>query len=187
MPFGFPVNSGDDVGLPHLRKVGIWDTELDAWDFEGSSLDQPVVFRVQPHPVEARHRVAYRSSVVVLVLGHFRAHAARLDNVHLLLWAMRTSRTRRMLMSWWEGHSYFGAAIARIDPGLQITMNLVRADGLVEFTAATGQRLRLTGKGEDLLTLINADGDLLTAEKAFLGGLSLTDAEVDRRMGRVGE
>lgn len=152
---------------------------------DDTGLHVPVVFRSQPHPLEARHRVVFRTALLVLVLGFFNQGAARLENVHLMMWAMRSARTRRLLMAWWHGRRFVGTVTVRTDPGLDITINLARVDGLIEAAGSNLQRLRLTTKGRALFDLIGTDGRLLEEEKRFLASLgSLSDAAVDRHVGR---
>lgn len=144
-----------------------------------------VVFRRQPRPVEARHRLAYRTSLLVLTLSFFNQNAARLDNLHVMTWATRSSRTRRMLLAWWSGRQFVGTSSVRMDPDLDLTLRLARADGLIEQAGASGQRLKLTDLGLRLADLIRGDVDVLVAEKEFLMRFGrLSDAVIDRQLGR---
>ncbi len=94
-------------------------------------LEIPVVFQRQPRPLEARHRVAYRTALLVPVLSRFRGSAASVENVHLFMWATRSARTRQLLQAWWAGRRFAGTITQRLDPDLQVTLNLAAADGLV--------------------------------------------------------
>lgn len=171
-------------------------TDESSFDDQGFALDEghpsglnvPVTFTPQPHPIEARHRIAYRSAVLVLILGSFRTNTATLDHLHLISWSLRTSRTRAMFLSWWSGRSYIGTSVTRIDPGMQVTVNLAIADDLIAFSAQSGASLKLLEKGLKLLGRIDADEELLKTEKSLLSVVRpLTNAELDRRMGRVGQ
>ncbi len=149
-----------------------------------TNLRVPVVFRQQPRPVEARHRVVYRSSVLTLVLGRFNRHAARLDNLHLLMWATRSGHTRRLLLAWWSGKRFVSTVTVRLDPGLDLTLRLARADGLVVNAGSNKQRLQLTEKGVRLFDLIERNTELLVPEKEFLSRLGrLSDGAVDKHLG----
>jgi len=148
-----------------------------------SELD--IVFRMQPKQVEARHRVAYRTALVVLVLSHFNRRAAKLTNLHTVMWATRSARTRRVFGAWWNGRRFYNASTERLDPDLQITLNLAIVDGLVA-PAGEGRRVQLTKKGIELAHLLDGEPELLAIEKKFLGALEpLSDASMDRRLGEV--
>ncbi len=72
----------------------------------------------------------------------------------------------------------------RLDPDLQVTLNLALVDGLLEPAGADRQRVRLTDKGVALVGLIDAENELLAVEKAFLATLApLSDAAVARHLG----
>jgi hypothetical protein len=145
----------------------------------------PVVFTQRPKPLDARHRLPYRTALVVLVLSKFNRDTASLLNLHTLMWATRTRRTRQMFLAWWTGRRLANALTARIDPDLQITLNLAMVHGLVEPTPDR-RRIRLTGKGLELAMLVNGELDLLQTEKNFLELLGpLNDSKVDRQLGEV--
>lgn len=147
--------------------------------------DVNVVFRRQPKPVPARHRVVYRTALVVLVLSRFNQGAAKLTNLHTLMWATRTARTRRMFGAWWQGRRFYTTTTERLDPDLQVTLNLALVDGLIE-PAGQGTRVRLGDKGRELARLIDQDDELLKVEKAFLIGLDrLSDSAMERRLATV--
>lgn len=159
-------------------------TELDA-DLTGQSLGLAVTFRRQPRAVPARQRVAYRTSLLVLILSRFNQTAARLDNLHLLTWAARSGRTRTMLQRWWSGRRFISTSTVRMDPDLDLTIRLALADGLIQTAGSNRQRLKLTEKGESLARAIDEAPSLLSIEKAFLETLApLSDGSVDRRLGR---
>ncbi|MGZ6798808.1 MAG: hypothetical protein ACXVGR_03120 [Mycobacteriaceae bacterium] len=122
---------------------------------------------------------------MVLVLSNFNRNTASLINLHTLMWATRTRRTRQMFLAWWSGRRLANAVTARIDPDLQITLNLAMVHGLVEPTPDR-RRMRLTGKGLELATLVSGELDLLRVEKDFLELLGpLSDSKVDRQLGEV--
>jgi hypothetical protein len=154
-------------------------------DHESVSNDIEVVFRRQPKPVEARHRVAYRTALLVLVLSRFNKGAAKLMNLHTIMWAMRSSRTRRMFSAWWNGRRSYNTVTERLDPDLQVTFNLALVDGVVA-PAANGSRVVLTDKGQELSRLIDEQSQLLAVEKSFLGEFArLSDASMERALGQV--
>lgn len=149
-------------------------------DVDGRAAELDVVFRQQAKPVPARHRVAYRSAALVLVLSRFNQGAAAIPHLHTVMWSLRSPRTRQMFSAWWRGRRFAFTSTERIDPDLQVTLNLAVVDGLVTPTGK-GRRVRLTGKGEALAARIEDEPELLTVEKAYLDGLGkLTDAAMKR-------
>ena len=148
-------------------------------------LDVPIVFRRQARAVEARHRTIYRSALLILVLSRFNKDAARLDNLHLFVWATRSSRTRNMLRAWWSGKRFISTTSVRLDPDLDLSIRLARADRLVETAGTNRQRLRLTEKGQAFARLLDETANVLSEEKKFLDSFqALSDGSVDRKLGR---
>jgi hypothetical protein len=154
-------------------------------DTEAVPSDVNIVFRQQPKPVEARHRIAYRTALLVLVLSRFNRGAAKLTNLHTVMWATRSARTRRMFSAWWSGRRFYNTATDRLDPDLQITLNLALVDGVIA-PASKGTRVRLTDKGQELARLIDQETGLLAVEKLFLGTLQrISDASIENKLGEV--
>lgn len=163
--------------MPQLEP---WTTASVGSDLGPAELD--VVFRRQPKPVPARLRLAYRTGVLVLVLSQFNRGAASVINLHTVVWALRTARTRQMFRAWWDGRRFSFSSTSRIDPDLQVTLNLALVDGLI-VSRREGARVELLEKGWDLANRIAAVDDLLVVEKDFLQGLErLSDASMDRRL-----
>lgn len=162
----------------------LWSLAASDADSEPENLAVPIVFRRQARPVEARRRVAYRTALLVLILAGFNRNAARIDNLHLLMWATRSARTRRLFEAWWSGRRFANTVTQRLDPDLEVTINLALVDGLVASTGSNRERVRLTEKGMQFATLINARSGLLNIEKEFIASLAvLSDAAVRQHLG----
>lgn len=162
---------------------GAWIAASLRPDVDAADVD--IVFRRQPKPIPARHRIAYRTSLVVLVLSRFNQGAAKLTNLHTLMWATRTERTRRMFAAWWAGRRFYFTSTDRIDPDLQVTLNLAIVDGLIE-PGSNQARVKLTDRGRDLVSHIDGIDNLLSVEKAFLATLDrLSDGAMERRLAGV--
>jgi hypothetical protein len=177
----------NSAGAVELRdgEGALWQLAASSVDAEPVSAEVDIVFRRQPKPVEARHRIAYRTALVVLVLSHFNRGAAKLTNLHTIMWATRTSRTRRIFKAWWYGRRFYNSPTERLDPDLQITLSLALVDGLLT-PAGNGTRIRLTDKGIELARFLEAEAGLLVIEKRFLGDLErLSDASMERKLGEV--
>jgi hypothetical protein len=88
-----------------------------------------------------------------------------------------------MFSNWWAGRRYADTVTSRIDPELDVTLNLALVDGLIE-PLSDRSRVRLSGKGSALAKLIEASEDTLLSEKAFLSQLpALSDTTITRRLG----
>lgn len=147
---------------------------------EDDAVDAPVVFTQRPRPLLAEHRVSYRLATVVLVLSRFRSATASLRSLHLVSWAIRTRRSRSMLLAWWGGRRFADTVTERLDPALSVTLNLAISHGLVRLLPA-GHRLQLTEAGAELVRTVDNNDALLVTEKAFLSELMpLNDARVAR-------
>jgi hypothetical protein len=168
-----------------IPDAAVWSLAETSAQGESVSSSVEVVFRRQPKPVDARHRIAYRTALLVLVLSHFNRRAAKLTNLHTVMWATRSSRTRQMFKAWWSGRRTYNTTTDRLDPDLQVTLNLALIDGVIA-PAGGGTRTRLTDKGTELARLIDDQPEVLTVEKTFLAGLTrLSDAEMERRLGET--
>lgn len=169
----------------HGSDSRLWSLVAASIETDAVTSDVDVVFRRQPKPVEARHRVAFRSALLVLVLSRFNRGAAKLTNLHTIMWANRSARTRRMFIAWWEGRRFYNTITERLDPDLQITLNLALVDGLVT-PSGKGTRVQLTDKGRELARLLDEETEVLTVEKSFLGRLQrLSDASMEKRLWEV--
>jgi hypothetical protein len=155
-------------------------------DPELTEIDAPVRFRRQPRALAAEQRVAYRLAVLALTLSRFRQATASVEHLHLLTWAMRSHRSRRMLLAWWDGHRFADTVTERLDLNLPVTLNLALTHGLVRIRNAQGNRVSLTEQGAALAARVDEEADLLRIEKAFLARLNdLSDAKITRTLGRV--
>lgn len=144
-----------------------------------------VTFTQRPKQLEARQRLPYRTALLVLTLSRFNRNSASLVHIHTLMWATRTRRTREMFVAWWAGRRLANASTSRIDPDLQITLNLAIIHGLVE-PVADRKRIRLTEKGIQLAQVVESADGLLSPEKSFLDSLgALNDARMNRQLGEV--
>jgi hypothetical protein len=175
------TSAADDTASLNLGGVVTTRTPDEAFN------DLSVTFTRRAAPVDARRRVVYRTALLVLVLSYFNRDAAHLSNLHLIMWGTRTARTRLLLRGIWSGRRYTFDTTVRIDPELQVTLNLAVRDGLVETQNTNLSRVRLTDNGRRYASAIRADENLLALEKQILDELSpLSDAAVARRIGASG-
>lgn len=164
-----------EQGSPYWSLAGVDGAESPAGE-------ATVVFRRRAKTLEARQRVAYRTSLLVLVLAHFNQRAASVQSLNSIFWATRNSRTRRMFKNWWSGRYSITSNTERSDPGLGVTVRLAVVDGLI-VPLRGGERVKLTEKGGQLAEAILAEPNLMRDERLFLSELGpLSDAAVVRRL-----
>ena len=88
-----------------------------------------------------------------------------------------------MFKNWWEGRRYADTVTSRIDPELDVTLNLALVDALIE-PLSDRKRVRLSQKGKALAELIVGAQDVLAVEKAFLSSLKpLSDSTITQHLG----
>ena len=148
----------------------------------GAPFDATVEFRGSRDVLPAAHRVTWRISLLALTLGKFRGGAASLGTLHLFMWGSQSSLARSLLVAWLTGRQAPDIVTSRIDPGLDTTVRLAAAEGLVVLT--NSGRVELTERGKELAALIDASDELLPVEKEMLRNVSpLNDSSIKSRMG----
>ncbi len=161
---------------------------LESWSGRSDAVsraeDLHVVFREQPRPLDARQRIAYRTAVLLVTLDSFRSKSSAVANLHIVLWALRSPKTRILFKNWWAGTRLIDFVSQRIEPTLDISVRLALADGLIELVGAQKHRLKLTPKGQSMADAVNQTANLLVAEKQLLAEVApLSDAGFDKRVG----
>ncbi len=153
-----------------------------ARDFE--DVRAPITFRRQPRAVEASRRVAYRIALLCLCISRFNQQAASLDSLHVVVAALRSRRSRAILLSWWQGRRSPHTSKVVHDPELALTLSLALANSVIAYRGnPASRRVALTDSGREIVNLIDADDSLLKPEKDFLSQLtSLSDASVKRNL-----
>jgi len=179
MPFGLRMSDGLSGQQPY------W---LNGWEHPSDAVTNAeelrVVFREQPRPLQARQRIAYRTAVLLVTLDSFRNKSSAVANLHIVLWALRSPKTRTLFKNWWAGTRLLDFVSQRIEPTLDISVRLALADGLIELTGAQKHRLKLTTKGQAMADAVNATDNLLVAEKQLLKLVApLSDAGFEKRVG----
>lgn len=183
MPIGLRVTENPDTSSsPAGKRSELWGFGTAQIDSDVGAADINVVFRRQPKPVEARHRVAYRTALLAMTLSRFNQGAIKLGNLHTIMWATRSARTRQMFVAWWNGRRSYDTITSRLDPDLQVTLNLALADSLVELVS-NRTRVRLTEAGRRLAQLIDEEDGLLMPEKLFFRNFQrLSDSSMERNL-----
>ena len=139
----------------------------------------PFSFRQRPRPSPADARPLWRIPYVLLLVRACRQRQARLEQLHVLNWVLRTSDASDTLESLLTGDIPIDRAIVRYEPALDRAISL--ATGL-EFLRFNNKSWRLTETATAVLDAVDADDDLFTREKRLLETLSapVTQAAIAR-------
>lgn len=131
--------------------------------------DLPTRFTQRATDIPGDYRIAWRVSVLCLLLSHGRSSSLRLEHLHVLWWAAGSSASRARFLRWWNGYRSPEEVIVRFDPALTTSVDLALGQGLVLKTRQGA--LELSEDGLRLVRQIREDPDLLLDERAFLNEL----------------
>lgn len=129
-------------------------------------IDAPFQFRARPVTVPGDYRPAWRIALIALILDHSRAKQASLQKLHVISWVLRSAGARRQFLEMAAHGADASSLIIRIDPTLNLAVNLAVAEGLT--VVSKGKNLQLTGKGKKLAEEIQSDAECMVEEKRFL-------------------
>ena len=129
-------------------------------------LDVPFTFRVQTSPLSGDLRIAWRVSLVLLVLLHSRARRASLQKLHVVNWASRTPESRELFLRFMRQTATKDELNPRIGTQPEPRHRLCYRRGLVSHES--GSRLKLTPRGQNAAEEIDQTADCLSVEKNFL-------------------
>jgi hypothetical protein len=151
-------------------------TEIDAavlgW------LDTPINFARRPDPISPDFRPERRIAVCLLIVEKSRAGKATWKAMHVLSWALQSSKRVKMLANIKVGNELLDLPLVRFDPALDRALDLavglgfLSRDGLGPF--------ELTETGREALAEIHEAGVLeseLAAMEAVNGKISNKDIE----------
>lgn len=120
----------------------------------------------RPVPVPGDLRIAWRLSLLLLMLVTARGCKASLAKLHVLNDAIRAPAARERLSSILiEGNNKFNWSI-RVEPALGRAIDFLIGEGLAEWTRSGG--IHLTLSGEEAANSLLADDNALVEEKIFL-------------------
>jgi hypothetical protein len=126
-------------------------------------------FRSRPGSVPGDLRISWRLGVVVLILRYSRSRKASLPKLHLLNDAIRSKSAMEKLADIIAGNRPTQDWRIRVEPALGRALDFARGEGLVEFKS--GPSYQLGVRGVEASDIILKSGDVLTAEREFLGAL----------------
>ena len=137
-------------------------------------------FTSRPIPLHAEYRPIWRVPLLALMLKICcRGAVASPKRLHILNWAVRTPSAGRELLAVIHGQRRPGDVIVRLEPTLNLVIDLARGEGVVEFPQ--GDRVQLTSTGVRLADEIVKDVESLRRERELLQrvGKGLSEKLVD--------
>lgn len=126
----------------------------------------PLAFTRRPDPIPGDLRHGWRLAALVLVLDRCHASSANVEQLHLLVWAIRSQATREMVRAWLNGEKAPDEFAVRYDPVLSRTIAIAIACDLVYRKPS--QTISLTAPGKSLARSVWANSEVMTEEKNFL-------------------
>jgi hypothetical protein len=131
-----------------------------------SDTHTPLVFSRRPDPIPGDLRHGWRLAELVLVLDRCHASSANVEQLHLLVWAIRSKSTREMVQSWMGGEKAPDEFAVRYDPVLSRTIAIAISCGLVYRKPS--QAISLTPNGKSLARSVWSNDEVMAEEKDFL-------------------
>ena len=143
---------------------------LEALVDELASSNAQVAFSDRPDPIPGDLRIAWRLSMICLILERSRGRKSGLQGAHVLWWAARSAPNRRKFLRWYKDDERApDEMMVRFDPSLSETLDLAIGSGLVEFDQ--NSNVILTASGLQFAKRVLSDPDCMIDEKAFLDEL----------------
>jgi hypothetical protein len=136
-----------------------------------------------PLPLAGRDRIAWRITAVLLALAACWGRSATVEQLHVLSWAVRDERNADALLAVWEQRPGAARLLRAWDAGLDDTLKLARASGLI--TQQRNGRQKLSESGARVVATIQASGDAMSEERRLLASLGrVTESGMWDRLGR---
>ncbi|WP_405589912.1 hypothetical protein [Streptomyces sp. NBC_01190] len=134
-----------------------------------ASTEANITFTQRPDPIPGDLRIGWRLSALAIVLDKCRGGTANPEQIHLLIWALRSSSSREMIQRWISGERMPDDFAVRYDPALSRTISIAVASGLAE--RRPNQSIALTSQGSALARTVWSDREVLREEKGLLSSL----------------
>src|SRR5229473_2899990 len=126
----------------------------------------PLALATIPLPLPGRDRIAWRITSVLLCLDACRARSATVEQLHVLSWAVRDQHNADALLAAWERRPGAARLLRAWDPGLDDTLKLARASGLI--TQRTNGRQQLSESGARAVAAVRNNGGAMDSERRLL-------------------
>jgi hypothetical protein len=145
-------------------------------------LDGPFAMTPGPEPVPGDLRMGWGVALVVLMLGKSRARRASLQKLHFLAHSIRSHQARAEALEVFSRTRRPSDLLVRVEPWLNRALAIAKGIGLVALEG--GRTARLTGQGEQVLSVLYEDESLFREEKQFLEAVSVqaTEANIEKIM-----
>lgn len=158
----------------------------EAFDFRRGNVappTTPVASRVVDLPLPGRDRTGWRVSALLLVLYGCHGRSATVEQLHVLLWALRDDRNAIEMWRVWEGAPGAPRILRAFDPDLDDTLAIARAAGLVD--QRPNGRQFLTDLGASVVRRIRDEEGLMESERTLLARLgTVSETSMWKRLGR---
>jgi hypothetical protein len=127
-------------------------------------------FQRRPAPVPGDMRIAWRVSVILLMLHYSRSKKASLAKLHVLNEGIRSEFARAAIQKVIEDRNAVMDWQLSVEPAFGRAINFAIGDELVVWeNTVLRAALRLTHKGQTAVKSILEQSDILIEEKLFLG------------------
>lgn len=136
-----------------------------------------------PLPLPGRERIAWRITSVLLCLAACHQRSASVEQLHVLSWAVRDEHNAEALIAAWEHRAGAARLLRAWDPGLDDTLKLAGASGLI--TQRANGRQELSESGARVVMALRELGGAMDSERRLLASLGrLTESGMWERLGR---
>lgn len=142
-------------------------------------LSSPFSFKSRKIFIPCETRPLWKASIVILIIGLTgREKRCSLRKVHTANWLTKSKNHLEELIDWTKSVDLFPPNI-RMDPFIDKAIDLIAASG---YVYKTGGKIELTAKGEKFFSQLEADSDLMKAEKSILKDSKkyLSEAAIER-------
>ena len=129
--------------------------------------DQSLRFKRRPMAIAAELRPDWKIGTMLLILHiSSRGGKSSLRRLHILNWALRSSKNRTEFEQVREHHQPLFSFRFRFEPALGRAINLAVGEEYVEWVG--GNRLQITSKGQRWVKDILKDKSVMQQEREFL-------------------
>ena len=129
--------------------------------------DQAFRFTRRPMAIAAELRPDWKIGTLLLILHlSSRGGKSSLRRLHILNWALRSSKNRAEFEQVWEHQQPLFSFQFRFEPALGRAVNLAVGEKYVEWVG--GNRLQITAKGQRWVKDILKDESVMQEEREFL-------------------
>ena len=142
-------------------------------------------FQRRPTPVPGDLRIAWRVSLILLMLASSRASRASLAKLHILNDAIRSNQVRRLKAATDAGGQTLPWNL-RVEPAFARAIDFVVGDRLAAWTKTGGRAsLQLTASGTAAAAALEQFKDVLEEERAIIAehAAKLTEMRVTALLG----